>query len=178
MQGTKGTHASRLKPLSYAASRETTLKTFEAQKLECARLTHSGRHSGTIEAQRLGIRPEDIKLGGRWVRGNGRMDQHYMSSIPIPFAFGMANVKDGRPFHLKRNEISPPVELQQMIFPFIETAFGQPGSEANERWRQECLDDMNEKDEDQPEQLESILPLEPPPPEPGVRPVHEAHFAM
>ncbi|KAF9204330.1 hypothetical protein BGZ59_001099 [Podila verticillata] len=139
---------------------------------------HSGHYSGTIEAQKLGIRPEDIKLGGRWVHGNGRMDQHYMSNIPISFAFGMAGFKDGKPFHLKRNEKAPPVELQEKIFPFIETAFGEPGSEGNKRWRQECLDDMNEKDEDQPEQLDNILPFDPPASDPSIHPVHEAHFSM
>lgn len=178
MQGTKGTQASRLTPLSYAACRETTLKTFESQELECVTLTHASRHSGTIEAQRIGLRAEDIKLGGRWVRGSGRMDQHYMSNIPIPFAFGMAGVKDGKPFHLKRNEKAPSIELQEKIFPFIETAFGEPGSEMNKRWRQECVDDMNEKDEDQPEELEGILPLDSPEAEPGVRPIHSAHIAM
>ena len=77
-----------------------------------------------------------------------------------------------------RNERKPTIELQERIFPFIKTAFGEPGSEANKRWRQECLDDMNEKDEDQPEQLDSILPLDPPAPEPGIHPVHEVHFLM
>ena len=112
------------------------------------------------------------------MRGNGRMDQHYMSNIPIRFAFGMAGFREGKPFHLKRNEVSPPVELQEMIFPFIETAFGEPESEANKRWRQECLDEMNERDEDQPDQLQNVLPLDPSPSEPGSAHIHKAHGDM
>ncbi|KAG9322912.1 hypothetical protein KVV02_003439 [Mortierella alpina] len=155
-----GTHGSRLGVLSYSASRETTLKTFESQDMECIHLTHSGRHSGTIEAQKLGIRAEDINFGGRWVRGSGRLDIHSVSNIPIRFAFGMAGFREGEPFHLRRNEIPPSVQLQETIFPFIEKAFGEPGSEANQRWRQECLDEMNEKYEDQPDQLKDTLPLD------------------
>jgi len=55
LQGTKGTKASQLTPLSYVASCKMTLKTFESQELECVHLIHSGNHSGTIEAQKLGI---------------------------------------------------------------------------------------------------------------------------
>ncbi|KAI8598829.1 hypothetical protein EDD21DRAFT_417372 [Dissophora ornata] len=50
------------------------------------------------------------------------MQQFYLSNYPIPFAFGMTGFRE-KPLHLKRNEVSPPMELQQEIFPFIETAF-------------------------------------------------------
>ncbi|KAF9342841.1 hypothetical protein BGX26_006736, partial [Mortierella sp. AD094] len=69
----------------------------------------------------------------------------------------MAGFK-GRSFHLKRNEVPPLIELQQKIFPFVETASGGPGSEAFEEWKQDCINEMNEVGQNEPTHLRQVVP--------------------
>ncbi|KAF9200086.1 hypothetical protein BGZ49_009713 [Haplosporangium sp. Z 27] len=134
-----GTGHIRTAEISYAATRDATLKAFEQQRIQCVHIAHTGRHSGAIETQKLGIIQEEIKTGGRRVCGNGKMRQFYLSSYPLPLALDMEGFKD-KPFYLKRNEVSPPIELQQKIFPFVGKAFGDPETETYKAWRQECVD--------------------------------------
>ncbi|KAF8914557.1 hypothetical protein BGZ58_005701 [Dissophora ornata] len=152
------------------------LKTFQRQKMECIHITHSGRPSGSVEAQKMGMLQEEIKIGGRWVHGAGKMQQFYLSNYPIPFAFGMAGFRE-KSLHLKRNEVSPPMELQQEIFLFSKTAFGEPGTEDREEWQKTCVDEMNEKDQTDSSQLQDVLPLQSTTTqETGVPPTHTVHL--
>ncbi|KAI8594344.1 hypothetical protein EDD21DRAFT_359975 [Dissophora ornata] len=124
----------------------------------------------------MGMLQEEIRIGGRWVHGVGKMQQFYLSNYPIPFAFGMAGFRE-KSLHLKRNEVSPPMELQQEIFPFIETAFGEPGTEDREEWQKTCVDEMNEKKQNDSSQLQDVLPLQSTTTqEAGVPPAHTVHL--
>ncbi|KAF8923424.1 hypothetical protein BGZ47_004771, partial [Haplosporangium gracile] len=62
------------------------------------------------------------------------------------------------PFHLRRNEVAPSLELQRLIFPFIEEAIGTPNSPENNQWRIECDQEMNEFDPNNNDNLDDIEP--------------------
>lgn len=92
------------------------------------------------------IPESEIQRGGRWLQGNGKMHQYYLSNLPFTYARGIAGF-EGRPVHLKRNSASPSVVLQRMIFPFIEDVYrigDQSDDVAYRRWFRECEDEMNE----------------------------------
>lgn len=95
-----------------------------------------------MEAESLGIPTDTIKKGGGWKDRLGRLETHYLGKVPSEFARGMAGFWN-RPFGLERNRVDPPLQLQQMVFPWIEDFFG----ESNAAWKKECLDEMNQKDE-------------------------------
>ncbi|KAF9084167.1 hypothetical protein BGX27_003905, partial [Mortierella sp. AM989] len=80
---------------------------------------------------------------GRWVQGTGKMQQYYLSNLPVRFARGIAGFRS-KSSHLRRNELVPPETLQQSIFPFIEDAYRDHGDEAHQRWLQECKEEMDE----------------------------------
>ena len=48
-------------------------------------------------------------------------------------------------FHLPRNNASPSLKLQRMIFPWIEDYFGPE----NDAWKKTCKKEMREIDEDE-----------------------------
>ncbi|KAF9119700.1 hypothetical protein BG015_006258, partial [Linnemannia schmuckeri] len=82
------------------------------------------------------------------------MDMYYDDEPAYYFAVQMAGFLGGQvPFHLKRNEISPNLDLQRQIFPFIETAFGPSGSPEYDVWQKECLQEMEEKNANDSSQL-------------------------
>ena len=108
----------------------------------------------------LRIRREDIKKAGRWVKNSSKME-YYGDDPSYHFAVQMGGFLGGQvPFHLKRNEISPTLELQQQIFTFIETAFGPPGSSEYDAWKEECIHEMEERNANDSSQLSSVLPLQ------------------
>ncbi|OAD81262.1 hypothetical protein PHYBLDRAFT_161881 [Phycomyces blakesleeanus NRRL 1555(-)] len=61
----------------------------------------------------------------------------------------------GKPFSLARNGVSPPMELQKMLFPWIEDYFGV----SNAEWVAVCEKEMNEVDENEDED-ENIINFE------------------
>jgi hypothetical protein len=75
------------------------------------------------------------------------MHQYYLSNLPVPFARGISGFKD-KPFHLRRNEVVPSESLQEMIFPFIESAYDGLSESEQEEWLQVCKDEMNDIDVD------------------------------
>ncbi|CAO3564111.1 unnamed protein product [Mortierella alpina] len=129
--------------MSYPAARNAMNQVFKSQSIRCTAKTHSGRKSGALEAELLGILEEDIRKGGRWIQNTGKMHQHYLAKLPLGFARGMAGFKD-KPFHLPRNELVPSIELQKKIFPWIEEAFGKHGSRERRLWENQCLEIMND----------------------------------
>ncbi|KAI8599920.1 hypothetical protein EDD21DRAFT_281836, partial [Dissophora ornata] len=76
--------------ISYSATRDSTVKVQRWQKVNCGTVTHSGRHSGSLEGQKMGMSEDDIRIGGRWVANTGKMQQVYLNSIPVKFALGIA----------------------------------------------------------------------------------------
>ena len=145
--------------ISYAATRDSTYKVLRRQNVYCAHVTHSGRHSGALEGQRMGMAEADIRIAGRWVQGTGKMQQFYLSNFPVTFALGIAGHLD-KPFHLQRNEVWPSVELQRQIFPFIEDALFPSGTEEHKRWVEECMDAMIDKSVNRAEDLSDVEPQE------------------
>lgn len=141
----------------YTTARDATLSVFNSQHVSCTNVTHSGRHSGAKEAVRLKVAEEDIRTGGRWVQGTGKMHQVYLDKQPITFALAMAGFSI-KPFDLRRDEVAPSHTLQEMIFPFIEKMIGAPLSRENIAWREECILEMNEFNPNNNDCLEKIEP--------------------
>ncbi|KAG9066515.1 hypothetical protein KI688_001743 [Linnemannia hyalina] len=128
--------------VSYESQGDATRSCFQRQRVSCRHITHSDRHSGSSEAKAkmLRIRQEDIRNAGRWIQHSSKMDVYYDDEPAYFFAVQMAGFLGGQvPFHLKRNEVSPSLDLQRQIFPFIEAAFGPPGSPEYDEWQVEWL---------------------------------------
>ncbi|KAG0242133.1 hypothetical protein BGW41_004756 [Actinomortierella wolfii] len=131
-------HPSPLPPLS------STTKTTTLQGMNISSITHRGRHSGALEAQKIGVPADHVQIAGRWADGSGRMQQCNLDNYPIDVAFALAGFMD-HPFHLRRCEVHPSNELQMMIFPFIESALFEEGSVERREWIQKCKEAMEEK---------------------------------
>ncbi|KAG2203683.1 hypothetical protein INT46_003330 [Mucor plumbeus] len=105
--------------------KKTAKKVLLDQAIHTTRATHGGRHTGTMEAEALVIPLDLIKRGGGW------KDPGYWDKL-----FGLA-----------RNGVSPPIELQIMIFPWIESYFGEKNAgwvTAYEREMQEVYENEDE----------------------------------
>ncbi|KAG0195468.1 hypothetical protein BGX33_003245, partial [Mortierella sp. NVP41] len=85
------------------------------------------------------------------------MQQFYLQKRPTQWALAIAGFRD-KPFHLARNEVNPSHALQEMIFPFIETLIGGPGTKKNRDWRKECIMEMDQFDPNNTKELETVLP--------------------
>ncbi|KAL0141726.1 hypothetical protein V8B55DRAFT_1434402 [Mucor lusitanicus] len=97
---------------------------FESHGIYSSKKTHSGRHSATIEAESLGVCIDEIKRGGGWKDHLGRLETFYLGKLPWQFARGLAGFL-GKPYYLPRkNAVKPPLELQRMVFPWIEDFLG------------------------------------------------------
>lgn len=132
------------KSLSGTQQYKTAKNAFAEHDVFTTRVTHGGRHAGAIEAEALGIPFDLIKRGGGWKDRLGRLETHYLGKLPSQFARGMAGFWD-KAFHLPRNNASPSLELQRMIFPWIEDYFGSE----NEAWKIICEKEMREVDENE-----------------------------
>ena len=130
------------KSLSGTQQYKTAKNAFAEHDVFTTRVTHGGRHAGAIEAEALGIPFDLIKRGGGWKDRLGRLETHYLGKLPSQFAREMASFWD-KAFHLPRNNASPSLELQRMIFPWIEDYFGCE----NEAWKKICEKEMREVDE-------------------------------
>ncbi|CAO0801485.1 unnamed protein product [Mucor circinelloides] len=109
-------------------------------------MTHGGRHASAMEAEGSGIPFDLIKREGGWKDRLGRLETHYLGKLPSSFARGMAGFWE-KPFSLARNNVSPTLELQRMVFPWIESYFG----EGNLEWEAVCEKEMKEIDENEDE---------------------------
>ncbi|CAO3649705.1 unnamed protein product [Mucor hiemalis] len=103
--------------------------------------TLDSRHAGSMEAESLGMPNDTIKRGGGWKDRLGRLETHYLNKVPSEFARGMAGFW-AKPFGLERNRVDPPVEIQKLVFPWIEGYFGDDAA-----WKQECMNEMRQVDE-------------------------------
>jgi hypothetical protein len=110
------------------------------------KVTHSGRHAGTAEAYKLGLNLDHIRHLGRWVMG--QMENFYAPKNPIIGAFYMAHFnKKEEPYLIERDLVSPPKELQRLIFPWIEESFNDLPDFAPE-WKKLCVKEMDGVDPD------------------------------
>ncbi|KAI9327252.1 hypothetical protein BD770DRAFT_449902 [Pilaira anomala] len=133
--------------LSTTSQWQTAKEVLEDEEVFTSRVTHGGRHSGAMEAEALGIPVELIKKGGGWKDKETRLETHYLGKLPAPFARGMAGFW-GKPFALARNSVSPSLELQKTIFPWIESY----SSVNNKEWGAACNKEMNEIDDNKDEE--------------------------
>ncbi|KAF9408976.1 hypothetical protein BGZ76_005769 [Entomortierella beljakovae] len=124
----------RTSEIKSTATHEVMTNVFASVGIDTSYVTHSGRHSESIEAQRLMKRFV-------WL-DDGYMTQYYLSNLPVPFARSIASFKD-RPFHLRRNEVILSKSLQRMIFPFIDDEYGE-SEEEHELWLHVCTEEMND----------------------------------
>ncbi|KAF9117347.1 hypothetical protein BGW39_002267 [Mortierella sp. 14UC] len=130
---------------------------FIANSISCSNITHSGRHSGAKEGVRLNVPEEDIRTGGRWIQNTGKMQQYYLQKRSAQWALAVAGFRN-KPFHLTWNEVDPSLELQRMLFPFIENLIGGRGSDKNANWRKDCDREMNQFDPNNTKKLEAVRP--------------------
>ena len=142
------------KSLSGVSQWKTAKKALASEDIHTTRVTHGGRHAGSMEAEGLGIPFDLIKRGGGWKDRLGRLETHYLGKLPSPFARGMAGFWE-KPFSLARNSVSPPIDLQKKIFSWIESYFGY----GNLEWEAACEKEMKEVDENEDED-DNIFNLE------------------
>ncbi|KAF9198321.1 hypothetical protein BGZ49_000877 [Haplosporangium sp. Z 27] len=105
------------------------------------KVTHSGRHAGTAEAYKLGLNLDHIRHLGRWVMG--QMENFYAPKNPIIGAFYMAHFNENQePYFIERDLLTPPLELQRLIFPWIEDNFAKDMPEYTPHWVDQCTREM------------------------------------
>ncbi|KAF9368227.1 hypothetical protein BGX21_006728, partial [Mortierella sp. AD011] len=125
---------------------------YERNKIVSNKKTHGGRHAGSLQAQAQGASYGDISAAGRWSSKQGAMEISYLSNLPFGAAVVMAQYKE-QGSCLARDRVSPPVELQRAIFPWIEDIYGPPESDSGQEWRKQCEVAMSGADENEPEPL-------------------------
>ncbi|KAG9068286.1 hypothetical protein KI688_010552 [Linnemannia hyalina] len=88
---------------------------FRATGIVTNQPTQFYRHSGANNAHDAGASLSAIPNGG------SRLNTHYLHPLPKGVAYAMTGAfQPGLPPWIKRDCLTPPVELQQQIFPFIE----------------------------------------------------------
>ena len=125
------------KGISGAQQYKLTKDIFAEHGINSTRVTHGGRHAGALEAESLGVPLDVIKKGGDWKDRLGRLETHYLGKLPSQFARGMAGFWD-KPFRLPRNNVSPSLKLQKMVFPWIEDCYGTD----NDPWQPQVYNEV------------------------------------
>lgn len=109
-------------------------------EVHSSKVTHSGRHAGTSEAFYLQLSIDDLRHLGRWCMGV--MECAYLPQLPINGAFIMAHFKQNEQYFLERDLVCPPLELQRLLFPWIEKSFDNDFPDKTWSWIEECNSDM------------------------------------
>ncbi|KAF9079240.1 hypothetical protein BGX27_006748, partial [Mortierella sp. AM989] len=123
--------------LSATSQIETTNSIMHSCDVYTTKVTHAGRHSGTTEAYRLGLNLDHIRHLGRWVMG--QMESFYAPKNPIIGAFYMTHFHERQqPYVIERDLVTPPLELQRLIFPWIEHTFDKDMPQKTPSWIDEC----------------------------------------
>ncbi|CAO3571403.1 unnamed protein product [Mortierella alpina] len=136
-------------PISGQSQNNCTASIKTACGVYSPRNTHMGRHSGTSEAYHLGLNLDQIRLLGRW--SMGQMEAYYVPKNPIIGAFYMAHFnKDNEPYFIERDSVVPPLSLQRLIFPWIESTFDNDLPAKTESWIMECDQAMLGDDPNEP----------------------------
>ncbi|GJJ77567.1 hypothetical protein EMPS_09926 [Entomortierella parvispora] len=108
--------------------------------------TDSGSHCAALELQSMGLAIDHPARVGRWAHNNL---QSYMSLLGFPGAFAMAGFHNER-YRLARDCLTPPLELQRLVFPWIEDQCTEDNRAA---WRKKCDEIMKDK----PESISSVI---------------------
>lgn len=116
----------------------TTTKALLSCGIASTKITHGGRHAGTSEAYHLGLDFDHIRHLGRWVMG--QMENFYAPKNPTVGAFYMAHFnKRDEPYQIERDLVTPDLELQRLIFPWIEDVMDEADGKP---WVEVCADEM------------------------------------
>jgi hypothetical protein len=110
--------------LSPNAHLDGIIRLFETTGIFTDQPTHIWRHMGANHPQDAGASIPEIQQHGGWCKDSSRLTTHYLHPLPKGVAYAMAGSgQPGRPPWIKRTLHIPPVELQRMIFPFIEDQY-------------------------------------------------------
>ncbi|KAG0257208.1 hypothetical protein DFQ27_005255 [Actinomortierella ambigua] len=149
-------------PLTFQESRNLTAMVLRRQWLRLSYVTVCGRLSGRQEAKGMALPENVLEVGGRFGKPQGSRPMMPASTQPedhLPFARGMAGFW-GKRFHLRRNEVTPSLSLQRMIFPFIEDAIYDPSTLEHVRWIERCRRAMQDADQQDPPDNMDYAPQE------------------
>ncbi|KAF9186252.1 hypothetical protein BGZ50_002581 [Haplosporangium sp. Z 11] len=106
----------RIEALTGRIQMNVTSSVMRNYKVYFIKMTHSGRHVGVSEAYQLGLSLANIRHLGQWEIG--QMEDFYASKNPIIGVFCMTHFnKKDEPCIMKRDLVTPPLELQLLIFP-------------------------------------------------------------
>ena len=112
--------SSPLKGVAYTTHNDFISDCFNAVGIISSRKTHSGRGSGVLFAEMAGCSENSLRRLGNWNQTNA-LDGCYLRSLPRKALRSMAGfTPNGSIYELDRAVLSPPEELQQMIFPDVE----------------------------------------------------------
>ncbi|KAF9117677.1 hypothetical protein BGW39_001902, partial [Mortierella sp. 14UC] len=161
-----GSGSDKYAEISYSTNRASTMDVFIANNISCSNITHSGRQSGTKEGIRLNRNSFSTPLGRPLNASSSRptpdSGEHRpvlpcLFIAPTQWALAVAGLRN-KPFHLTRNEVDPSLELQRMLFPFIENVIGGRGSDKNAKWQKDFDREMNQFDPNNTKELEAVRP--------------------
>jgi hypothetical protein len=111
-----------MKQWSPSAQRAGAKQLWESAGVVTSKPTHGHRGAGARHAQEAGADIESIAQHGNW--NHRRVATHYLSRIPSEVAMKLAGCTlPNERLWLPRATLIPSLELQRMVFPFIETYF-------------------------------------------------------
>ena len=131
----------------------TTRAAYGLVSIKTSRANHGGHHAGILEAESEGLDQANLARMGRW--NHDKMTVYYLSGLAVPGAFTSAGFHD-EPYVLDHDCNVPPVELQRLIFPWIESQFPE-----NPNWVNECNDTMMDAERSGTSITEDILATDP-----------------
>jgi hypothetical protein len=118
------------KSICYNTQLSSINKAFAAVGVNSVKKTHSGRQAGAREAEMAGLSHDHIRRVGRW--NSESMENSYLTCLPrtaIRVIQGFPEEKGC--FWLPRALVTPPLSLQQKVFPWVE------------EWQQRMQDDAS-----------------------------------
>jgi Centromere DNA-binding protein complex CBF3 subunit, domain 2 len=121
----------RLEEVDYVTQWRSVKAAFTLCDILSGRATHAGRHCAAQELQFMGLAIDHLARMGRWA--HSKM-QAYLTTLEIPGAFAMAGFHNTR-YELARDCLTPPLELQRLVFPWIEDQCTDKGRAA---WKDKC----------------------------------------
>jgi hypothetical protein len=106
--------------ISYQSHLDSMKSCLKELNISSSAKTHLGRGAGARMAELAGATEDDIRRLGRW--NSQALAGCYLTSLPRGGLRTLAGfAPEGGTYYLKRCGETPPVELQKMIFPWLES---------------------------------------------------------
>lgn len=83
------------------------------------KVTHLGRLVGAMIAGDFDVSENAIRRQGKWTERDTMLDV-YMSKFPLEFIHFNAGFQEKERYYITRAGVTPPIELQKQLFPYIE----------------------------------------------------------